>query len=207
MANAPLKTDATSSALRAPMLLLTAVVSLDAAPVSAEPTLEETISFARTELANLCGDPEHSGIDALDRLMVNGRRSCDVVLTAGRLSMQVRERGSEDTSRSFARLTLDVRFNKETGFICGRTGQDGMAPLFFTCEAAKGANGPICAERSVEVDDQTRDPFASTQTLAAASILRVDPKNCGIVARALSFIGERSKAAPKSNVREYFSTR
>ena len=55
------------------------------------------------------------------------------------------------------------------------------------------------------MDHPTRDAFSNSQSLAAAAILRTDPQSCGIVARALSYIGERSK--PKNEdkaLRDFF---
>ena len=185
--------------------LLSAFVAIAAqSDAMAGPSLEETIRFTRAELTKLCDDRHRSRIEALDRLAVGGGRSCQIVLTPSKLSLSVRERGVDRSGRSYARMQLDVHFSRDSGFLCGRKGSDGMAPLFFTCQASEGANGPICAERNVEMDDPSREAFENTQMLAAASILRTDPDSCGTVARALSYIGARSKAARKDDLRKFF---
>lgn len=172
---------------------------------SAEPTLDEAVSFARSELTGLCNDSRRSGIDVLDRLKIGGLRTCQVTVKPGRLNLSVRENGSEYSGRAFARLKLDVHFNRSSGFLCGRPGRDGRASLFFTCDASKGANGASCAKRQLTVDHPDRDPLRTRQTLSAAAILRTDPENCRMLVRALSFVSERSKSAPEEDVRDFFA--
>ena len=174
---------------------------------AAEPSLEETIAFTRAELTRLCDDPRKSGVDALDRLKIGGHRNCQIVLTPGRLNFSVRERGSEYSGSGFAQLKMELRFTERSGFLCGRPANDGRAPLFFTCDASKGAKGRTCAERDLSVDRPDNDPFETHQKLAAAAILRTAPTECGMLARALTFIGERTKAAPDEDVRDFFAAK
>lgn len=195
-----------STALTAAAATACVALGLAVSPALAGPSIEETIAFTRSEMTNLCNDRSRSQVDALDKLGIGGGRTCQVVLSSDRLSLSVRERGSELSGGAYARLMLDIRFSSESGFLCGRKGVNGLAPLFFTCQASKGAGGQSCAERNVTIDDPRKDSFESSQRLAAASIMRLDPDSCGVVARALSYIGERSKRKIDTNLRDFFAS-
>lgn len=170
------------------------------------PTLKETIDFTRSELTTLCGDAGRSGVEAIDRLSVGGGRSCQVTLAPGRLQMNVRQRGSSETAGGYARLRLDVRFNRDSAFMCGPAGRDGRSTLFIACKMGGGADGPACAKRTISVLRPGAGDYEADQHLAAASILSTDAESCGVVARALGYIRKRSAPAEKNrSVRDFFA--
>ncbi|MEM9724835.1 MAG: hypothetical protein AAF909_05145 [Pseudomonadota bacterium] len=182
-----------------------AASSLTGGAALANPSLDDTIQFTRSELSALCVDPRRSRIDPVDRIAISAGRSCQVTLGPQRLGINIRQRGAAQHGGAYARMTLDVRFSRESGFICGPENAAGDATLFVSCEIDRATGGSECASRDLSIAHPTGGTYETTQRLSAASILRTDAESCGVVSRALTYISSRARPAQSDDLRAFFA--
>lgn len=175
-----------------------------AGPAAATPTMEQAIAFSRTEIGRACGDSKRTRIDAIDQLAEGSARTCRVTLQPGRLKISVRQRGGASAA-DYARMWLDISFNRKSRFICGPTGEDQRATLFITCDTERIVNGRSCASRKVTLARPGGDNYRSQKDLSSLGIMRLAEDSCEVISRAMNFIGLRVKEVEKFRVREYFS--